>query len=550
MKNEIYVLIVLVIVVLGVLIYLRLFYQPAISLQVSMSIGAKGPFYPYETIPFVIHINNTGSAPAKNLTFGIYVNDTPTMIYKVTLPGHKATAITYNYTPIGAANYSIVAVADPGKLYNIQNRQLARASANITVYGAENAMPYELLPYGNITKETRLTLSGSGYITAAYLQRNYNITALSLTDISSADSFFASILGYVSSYIKEIAVANAQYANGSKASSIWLLGYISPNMTNAAARLTGKMAENMTIANKTVTMVKIGKNATLCSYYSKGWIKFLAFASNGNSTCADMLQAKKANTTYSVPFENKTRIYNATLLGNYTEFSQPNKTGAGSLYLLSGTNTTMPSLVVASIFKNLQVNNTCYGLISNIANKSYCSEYVFPVTKTFNSNDSLIDTFTGINSYNLSVLSLVNTSSITAQVPINIGIINSFGFSGNTIAFESGIKNTCSFNTTFSCSNVTFYNGTIAFSLSSNKTAKLNSISCYEYPPSGLTILNKTISSGRAFQITTQCYDAGSVLSGMALNLHLRLMLNYTIDNKTQVLIGNAFIPISSIGPG
>ncbi|MGC8547689.1 MAG: CARDB domain-containing protein [Candidatus Micrarchaeia archaeon] len=538
MKNEIYFWILAIIAIIGIALAIRFLYQPMISIRLSTNTGLIHA-YPYQTIEVPITVFNNGNAAIKNMSIGIYVNNTFNMLYHITLPAGKELTILYNYTPAYPGTYTIQAVADPGRLYNIADRATAQTSTTAYVSPAENATPYSLLPAGNIVNQSVIKLDSGAYVFASYLNSTYGLK-MGLTPNSRINSFLNAVLGYVIYYIREIASASAQYKNGSQAYAIWLQGYVSPNMTNTAAVITGMKSENITRNGISVTFVSLGGNTTLCSYYSRGWIKILGYM--GNGTCLSELNTSKITSIRLASFYNKT-MANATNIGNYSFVGKVGEI-SGDFALFANRTLMYATVSNSSVSKNS--SNVCYGLINTFGNESYCSEYVFPVSTAHIVNgSSLIRTTAYINSYNASVYSLVNTSLIMDQVPINIQAIKGYGIKGGYLAFVSGIKSTCSFNSTFACSNVTWTNGTLGFRLRNlGSTARLNSVSCYMTPKAIPQTLNETIQSNSTIGINATCYESGAKMSGIALNLGLKLVLNYTLNNSTQQVNGTAYIPI------
>ncbi|MGC8676180.1 MAG: CARDB domain-containing protein [Candidatus Micrarchaeia archaeon] len=536
MKKEVYFWVLLFIAVIGVAMYLRLFYEPTLSVVLRTNATLPNHIYPYQALTIPVTIYNNGHSPIKNMSVGVYVNGTLTSYYKVTLPQGKETAISIAYTPEAPGNYTVQAVADPGRLLDIADRADAQASVSFAVAKAGNETPYTLLPEGNITSESFAKLNSAGYALASDLNATYGLAGLKLTGIYNVNAFLDSVLKYVLNYISNIGVASVRYSNGSLAYSIWLQGDISPNMTNTAALINGLKARNESVLGKNVTVVSLGNNTSICSYESSGWLKILAY--KGNGTCSNELDAKKLARINTSQFFERMQIANSISLGNYSVLGSAGSK-AGTLAYFENT-----SFIYSTIQNASTQNNTCYGLINSANNDSFCSEYVFANASTPSTGTSLIDTHTYIGNYNISVYSLVNTSLLLDQVPINIGIIDGFGIKGKPVQFVSGIKNTCAFNSTFSCSNVSFANGTLSMALRSlNKTVKLNSLSCFLTPESKPNTLNETISGNETRMINATCYNAGSKLSGIELNLKLTLLLNYTFDNKSMTALGSAYIP-------
>ncbi|MEM3781614.1 MAG: CARDB domain-containing protein [Candidatus Micrarchaeaceae archaeon] len=539
MNREIYLWILLFIAIIGIALYVRLLYQPVLSIVLSSNASVQNNIYQYQTINIPIKVLNNGHAPIRNMTVGVYVNNNITTYYHVTIPQGKEAILDFQYMPDVPGNYTVEAIADPGRFYDIADRQAAQTSISFKALSPENATPYFALPKGNITEEAFAKTNSAGYAFASDINATYGITGLKPAN-NAVNRFLDSVLEYVLNYVSSVSFASAQYANGSSAYAIWLQGSISPNITNTASLINGIKSVNESIDGKTVTFVKLTNSTSICSYYSQGWIKILAF--NGTGTCVGALQTGKLSNFSKSTFFERMPIANSISLGNYSLVGK-NASISGTLAYLKNT-----SFIYASISSanSSNENNTCYGLITTNANESFCSEYIFAESKAMQTGTSLIDTRAYIGNYNVSVYSLVNTSLLLDQVPINIGVIKGFNLTGPSVSFVSGISSTCSFNTTFACYNASFYNSTISFHIKNlNKTVRLNSIACYASPSFKPVPINETLLSNETKNISVACYENGALLSGIALNLHLNLVANYTINGKNETALGTAYIPFS-----
>ena len=541
--NETYIWIVIVAVVLAVALYFRYMYQPSLGIELSMNASAQGQLYPYQTSYLPIKAYNTGSAPITNMSVGIEINNNLTRLYKITLPPGKETVIYYNYTPKEPGNYNISAVADPGKLYNIADRSRTKAGADLQVLVPENAMPYGMLPSGNITSSGAYDVRGAGFIASSFLYGSYNISEFGLTSIRDANRLLYPVFNSVAYYIANLSVAHANYSDGSVAYSIWLKGYISQNITNTAAALYGINAMTADRNGKNITFVEMKNGTSVCSFYSKGWIKMLAFS--GADSCLSALNSTGNATLAENPLYNKTVPKNTSIFGNFSD-STGEIGRTATLYLENN------SIIYSSITSNDGKNSTCsshrnYGVVSTYDGISFCSTYITQTSSSKNLSIALLETKAFVGNYNLSVLSLINVAKLSDQVPINIGIIRGFNITGQSIQFVSGFKNTCSFNTSsFGCDNATLSNSTLTFGLTDNagNAIRLNGISCYELPPQLEIGLNKSMTSGSEASISVPCYNLGKSISGLTLGLNLNILLNYTIDNKTQTTLGSAHLTI------
>lgn len=537
--KETYIWVLLIVVILTAALYLRFFYQPAIGILVVINGSATAhALYPYQNIQLPLDVLNTGGSQIKNLSIGIERNGNLTTLYKVTLPAGKQTTIPFNYTPTSAGTYAFGAVADPGKLYNIADRTKAESNLTVVVGREENATPYLLLPALNMTSSRNINIRGGGYIIDSYIYSRYNLSNFSLTDNIAVNNFVTPLLDLVSGYIANVSVGDARYSNNSSAYSIWVRGYTSSEIVPTAESAKGLTPRNVTTGVGRVTFAALSNSTTLCSWYSGGWTKLLA--SSGKRSCAGILNQSAGKVTARQPsrYLSMINVPNSTALANYSgSFGITNF--ASKLYFSRNS-----TFLYTSIATNTERSNTCYGLINIVNGTSYCSQYIFPVSGSINGT-SMFKTTAYIGLYNITVMSLLNTSHLISQVPINIGILRSFNVSGTSQQFVSGIQSTCAFSLTLFCSNITVANGTVKFTLlnGKNSTITLSKIACYQYPPAINVTLNESIASGKSANVTAKCYTLGSVLSGLPISLHLNLVLNYKISNTTQSISGVAYIP-------
>ncbi len=84
--KEIHIWIVFFVLVIAGALYLRYYYQPSISLNLSFVGNDSHLFYPYEQVSVPISVQNTGSSEISDLSFGIYTNNNLTRTYKMTIP--------------------------------------------------------------------------------------------------------------------------------------------------------------------------------------------------------------------------------------------------------------------------------------------------------------------------------------------------------------------------------------------------------------------------------------------------------------------------------
>ncbi|MGA3020437.1 MAG: CARDB domain-containing protein [Candidatus Micrarchaeales archaeon] len=541
MLNEKYLWVIIAAVILLAAVYFRYFYQPTIGIELSIGGRVEQPLYPYQKVMLLINASNNGSSAISNMSIGVIVNGNLSTLYKVTLPVGKQTTISYNYSPVTTGNFTISAVADPGRLYNLADRSKAIANMNFAVSKADKPNPLDFLPSHNISEIASENLTRGGYLISAYIWNQYNLTRFSLTGSRELNMFLLPILNLTSYYINNITIANAKYSGNAGVYSLWIKGYLSPNIFSVAASAAGLRWSNVTTGIGRVTSVRITNNTTFCSWYSGGWMKTLSY--QGNRTCTDLLnetdlQHQPLSGGIGKQLYEKTLIPNASSLGNFSGIGN-NITYAARLLLFNNA-----SFIYASVANNTLKNATCFGVISSINNSHYCSSYVFPQSGKIGAF-SLIRTTAYVNTYNLTVMSLVNTSAVLTQVPIAVDAIKNFNISGNYLQFKSGITNTCSLGSNFGCENLTYLNGIISFKITNkmNESVGLREISCYTFRSLFATTLSTSLSKGNATNITADCYGVAGKLSGVALGLNLKLLLNYSEANMTHLVNGTAFIP-------
>ena len=178
MKKEFYFWAMFFIAVAAAAIYFRYYYQPAIGVSVAFSANQSsfGSVYPFSELRLPVKVSNVGSAAFRNLSVSILVNGNLSSVYLVTMPPGKEATIYYNFTPEGSGAYNISAVADLGKVYNVQNRDSAKSTIRIFVEEPEAPRPYAVIPPGAVNFSSAQG-SAAGLMTAEYIRSAYGIGA-------------------------------------------------------------------------------------------------------------------------------------------------------------------------------------------------------------------------------------------------------------------------------------------------------------------------------------------------------------------------------------
>lgn len=544
MDKEVYLWIAFFIIVIAAALYYRYYYSAQINLSLSFGQNAISSVYPYQEAVIPVTILNNGSTGVSGMELGIEQNGNLTTIYKIYIPAGKEDTFDFNFTPTTNGTYAFTAVIDPDKLYNIADRQSTQSTFVLHVNATEAPEAYAELPSSGLVSGNLTQSSAIGLVASTYMFYNYSVDKLAVSRVFGLNAFLYPLFSVIDPYLKYVDTANGAYKNGNEVYSIWLKGALTPGIIFVGAEGKGLPVSNYTIENHTVTYINFGNETTLCSWYEGGWIKLLG--TGGNTTCLailNMSNSLKLNSGAPLSSSLYARVHAPydDVIANDTGFSG-NRVTAGTLSIIPEGN----FLVYKTITTNDIGSNTCFGLVDQINGTYYCSTYVFPLYPGNQTSFSLIQTTAYVNSYNLSVLSIVNTSKILNQVPINIALLRSYNITGQSLQFLNGIKNTCGFNTLrFNCTNVTYSNGTVGFTLMNNftKPIKLESVACFWNVSSiRFGMINGTINPKNSRVVTTPCYEGANVITGIPLNLHLGLDLNYSVANVTNSTYGEAFI--------
>jgi hypothetical protein len=555
MKREVYLWILLLAVIAVGALYYRYSYQPTLSIEVSMnSSGAGSVSYPYQNARLPISVYNNGGSPIRNMSVGLFVNGNLTTLYKITLPAGKQTTIPFNYTPSKPGTYNITAVADPDNLYAISDRAATKSGAVLRVKIPENATPYALLPSNGLLSRKDIALSNLGYAESMSLYDRYNASEFAVIDDPQVNGYIEPVLNLTAYYINRIYASDAVYENGDRAYSLWISGYLGPSIFGVAATGRGLVPRNITTSFGNMTFVKISNDTTACGWYSGGWLKMLAYS--GNATCYQALnesgEGAPKSTLLGGPLQGKLNVTGGSLLADYAGASGGTSYVAGMSLLSNAT------VMYDSISNNTVESTVCYGEEETVNGTNYCSAIVIlasgGLNKTLNSPMRLVETTAYVGARNLTAISLFNTSPSSYQLQnqwmTNIAVIRDMNVSGTSAAFSSGLTNTCAFNDSFPCKDVSFVNGTIGFALKNalNQSVRIENLGCNAtllLTPSN-TSLSQEIPAGGTYNATVPCYNYLGKIKGVALNLRLNLQMNYSVANVTHSLSGKAYVLLGS----
>ncbi len=537
-ENYFWVAFALIMVVGGSYLVYSRYYAPT-TVSISVSLGNRNgnlSIYPYQEVSLPVTINNTGSTGIIDMGVSTLVNGNSTYVYGVTLPAGKSATFYFNYTAERNGTYNLTVMADPGKLYNIVDRNKAAASTMLDVMSPQLPQAYSILPAGNATTYGNENLNTLGYIFYSYLAKDYGISQFNITRMQGLDSFLTPFLTVVGSAISNMDVAHASYANGSSVYSIWMQGPLKPEAIHVGAVGMKLNSSNYTVNGSTVTLVSLSHNESLCSWYSNGWIKMLA--ADGNQGCLAYMSSNVARFT-SMPKINLTNPFYL----NATAGSQIEVVGNSIYEGYTGAIGNLSIVYTGRQAGASSFDNVCMGTVYFYNNVSYCTEYVQSTGGAINAT-SLIKTYAMKGGYNITALGIVNTSKILQQVPVSAALLDGLNITGSSKAFISGISNACSFNSAFGCANASFTDNALSIKLFNglNSTVKLLNATCEVYGNAKPSIINESLPSSNITQLSIPCYEGGTLLGSIPEGYQFTLNINYTANGTIYGALGNAYV--------
>ncbi|MCL5786580.1 MAG: hypothetical protein M1520_00025 [Candidatus Marsarchaeota archaeon] len=544
MKNEIYLWIALFVIIAVAALWYRFYYTASYQLTVSFNrTSLSNSIYPYQNVVMPIVVSNTGGSAISNLDFGLYMNGSLKNTYKLDIPVGKSAVIPFNYTPTTAGTYNVLVVADPGKVFDISDRQQAQANASFTVLNSEAPAPYEYINGNGLVSGSYSTLGTTGIITDSYLYTNYTFSKAAFSNISALNNLLYPITDIAGAYINEMAYSNGYYGGDNSISSIWIKSYIEPSAFAYAVSYKGLQHHNFSVNGTSVLFAKLSNSSTMCSWYSGGWIKIIG--TNGTANCTSVVKSP-ASLHYEpvlsgMAFANNTIASNATSIGNYSEFVGNVFTQGRMLelndsvdYIQVSTNLTNPFLV-------------CYGAIYNISDVYLCSTYNLNSAGKIG-NYSFVTTRAYLGSLNYTAYSLSATSDILRSVPEAISIIQAASYKNRakSLQFLPGINSNCGFVEGFNCTDISFINSTVHFKIRNlyNSSVSLTSGSCFAEAPSHLfQNMSYVLGHNESANVSIGCsYYNGTRIYGVPFNLYLGLTVNYTLNKTRSQANGSAYI--------
>lgn len=513
-------------------------------------VAPQNSTYPYETSKYLINVTNAGHSPISNLLIGFYIDGQTQGTNSVSIPAGQSIIFIRNYTYQAAGTYIFEAVADPGHILNMQNRQSAQNSITSNVFVPSEPNVYTSIPNANITSTQSFTLTSAGLISTSALGQRYNVNLIN-EFFGPAETISLKVFQSAYPYTANVYGAYAKYSDNSIAYTAWLQGTVNPQLLNLIISSFG--SRTLQAGPLPIYYTPLNHTTSICTLYSGGWTKIVSYYNSSNpNTCLTL-----ATSTYSAQESNVliNAIKNNRNLTHYqSEFFYTNVSILGSALTYSANNTTATNifannfgLFLGSIKKlaktaNTLANATCYGVVYNNNNMHMCT-YLIP-TRTGNyslpyglTNSSYLNT-----NYTVNLYSLVNNTELVAAHANAAKLINALAFTGNSVQWASPYKNKCVFaNQSIGCTYTNFIssNNTAYFNITNKLPSKLtiNKINCELSPGFPNVTVGRTIAPNASIAMVVRCNVVGGVAAASGQTQYV-LILNYTYNNATKVISG------------
>ena len=550
-RTNILVYVVIAVVVLAAVFFVaRNLINPAYSVVVSMSAYMPNSIYPFNVTVFRVNVTNTGSSQIKDMPLGFYVNDNETHFYNVTVPPHESANLNITYTFGNPGNYTFKAVADPGMITKISDRQHATA----TISGIHVNIPispnfYTPMPNGTASSNNFFAFSQRGIYAAVAIAQSFGLN--NLTSIFSNNMY----LGELASIINDMSGATVSYKNGTTISSVWMQGSLSPFWVNYSLGAYHIKANAIKKGNG--MMYYYSNNGTLtCAFYQSGWTRLLEYSNPGNTVAANA--CSNINATYKNDFNTSlVASLNASHVYNYTEsLVYKNSTGLGEAVTAGPNNTTRLAnfyqngfgtfISVVTRHNRLNVSAlklNCLGLVYSSNSVNACSSIILPVSNSIASGFNMLNTTEVLPNYTLTLYSIVNQTNLLSAHYSAISLFNSTANTlGPSAPWSSAFKNTCSLGSnSIGCSvnGFNFSTNTASISIKNgmSSSVKLDSIACSMYINGTAEKLNETILPGASKNVTVGCTTI-PVPVFSAFDIY-NLTTGYTYGGSTYTLHGS-----------
>lgn len=534
---------------------------PTYGVSVKMTLLNPQPaLYPYAIAYYLINVSNTGSAAFTNMTVGVFVNGVQYHAYVVSLQPHTNVSVNGTYLYQGAGNFSFAAVADPGRVLNIQNRAAAESGFNATVENPVSPAIYSYVPNNGLNTTLSFSNVATGLDFVLYLDQGFGVKPfgrmLGLGDNTTVKTFEA-----ITSLVKGVDGAYSTYANNSKVYTAWVQGTLNTQYMAEIFNALKIKYSNVTVNGNTVTLTGINGTTSLCTSYYGGWTVLLEYynaSTQGNcsgiilrqynDTISNTLVDFLTNNPHFQSYQSNFDYANSTYLGSATLYSASNAITSINM-MQNGYGFFAMELTQFPVPQDFNsINSVCSGPLSRTATSSVCSGDVSTVANVVNSSVALVDS-TGIYSnYTLTVYSLVSKNQSYNAHTSAAGLISYLSIPENFLIWNGNLPTTCKF---LSSNGVTCQGLGVSAANSSEEVLSIrnnlgtpvtvNKISCFIPGFGKNTTVNQQLNNNAALNLTVPCL--GSVPGYFSDYFDYNLTLNYTQNGSNRLLNGTLGIP-------
>ncbi len=542
--------IIVIVVALGVAYALSSQLKYTYSISTTLLSNGTHTVYPFQKSGFKLYINNTGSKSVTSLPLLIYINGNPFGNYKVTLPAGKGGAIYWNYTYPANGTYTFEVIADPGHLFDIQNRSLAQASVTVNVSAQQSPEVYTSVPNNGISGTDTFAIFRNGSSALANIALGYNISVVNQM-LGPAHSIVLRTLQNLAGTINAGRGAISYYKNGSIAYTTWLQGTLSPGIVAAIVNSFSVPMTSISLNGTPALYAAVSNTVSVCFFYSNGWTKMISYYNNTSSgTCSNIAASAHTDSEsalISSGFNSTPRLANLSSNFYYTN----------SIYLGSAITHLNGSFGAASLFGNqygtylsyikqnvpsvdISRNQTCNGIVYPSGNVFICSSFVAPLYGS-GETTALINETVVTSNYTASLYSFVNSSNLRQANENGLRLLLSRNISSRSAGWNTPFRNTCTIlNVSISC-NVLGFNHTTSFASlrfvnNLGSTIKISSASCAVSGAHQNEALNLSIAQGQSANAILYCYNLPVPVA--TAQTSYSLSLNYTINGMVQRAYG------------
>ncbi len=561
--NKYYILFAVVIVAIVAVAYILMHQtQTQYNISVSMSAENLGALYPYNTTYFIINLTNLGSTPIEVLPFGFYVNGVEQNYTTYSIPAHNSIRIERNYTYTSNGIYTFSAIADPGEVIKLANRNDTKSIVTENVSKPEIANVYTSIPNNNIVYTESFSGVGTAMFSSSLVSLVYNLpVAYGMVgfDRNVNPTLMRDLYGYIASangaYVK--------YANNTKAYSLWLSGTINPRLVDYVVSSFSYNVVETQSGGVGIGYVVLNKTTSICTSYAAGWTKIVEYYNSSlPGTCSQiesntyvpsesnaLLLALEANKNLA-HYQSGLIYVNSTPLGNMLQYDGHNLT-LSNMFQISGIGTFIGSVGLnAKPISQNSVNSTCLGLVYTTNNIDVCSTVLPQSNGAVNLSYGLVDSKMLTPNYNISMYSVVSSSELVAAHGNAANLMARLNVSGPTILWHTPFVNSCNLNTkSIACNfyKFNYSNDNLYLNITNlNYSAiKLNNAGC-NLASASTSKLNYTIALNHTRQIILRC--TAVPIAGISAQTEYNLGINFTYNNHTMQVNGTVNITNSGIG--